>query len=311
VGLCIGVDEVGLGPNLGPLVVVAVAWETPCDPRDFDFWTDFATAVTRDVTSNEERLIVADSKQVFQPGRGLRALERTVLAAWSWRRALPASLTELLGGALCGDSIAPWQREHAVILPHENEIDGIAQATQHWQSSAQKCGVQLRGVFARVVEPDEFNSQLARFDNKALVAAAAHQAAILAAWQPTSSEPALIVSDKHGGRNRYAGFLSEVTGGQWIETLVEGPEASHYRCGATEFRFEPRAERYGQVALASMTAKYLRELCMLRFNRFWQSRIPELRPTQGYPEDAKRFLADIADEVARLRIPREMLWRAR
>ena len=33
-GLLIGMDEAGYGPNLGPLVVTVTVWEVPGSPRD-------------------------------------------------------------------------------------------------------------------------------------------------------------------------------------------------------------------------------------------------------------------------------------
>jgi hypothetical protein len=60
-----------------------------------------------------------------------------------------------------------------------------------------------------------------------------------------------------------------------------------------------------------MISKYVRELAMLRFNRFWSARVPDLRPTQGYPVDARRFRAAIAAEQQRLTIPDRRLWRCR
>ena len=52
-------------------------------------------------------------------------------------------------------------------------------------------------------------------------------------------------------------------------------------------RFEPRADGcHLNVALASMAAKYLREVCMLQFNRYWAAQVPGLKPTAGYPTDA-------------------------
>jgi hypothetical protein len=47
------------------------------------------------------------------------------------------------------------------------------------------------------------------------------------------------------------------------------------------------------VALASMLAKYVRELMMIRFNRYFQSLAPDLKPTAGYVQDGRRFLAEI------------------
>jgi ribonuclease HII len=47
------------------------------------------------------------------------------------------------------------------------------------------------------------------------------------------------------------------------------------------------------VAAASMLAKYTREALMHRFNKFWQSHNPTLKPTAGYYTDGMRFLEDI------------------
>jgi hypothetical protein len=60
-----------------------------------------------------------------------------------------------------------------------------------------------------------------------------------------------------------------------------------------------------------MTAKYLRELAMLAFNGYWKQRLPELKPTAGYPDDAKRFQADIHSAFTELNLPLDHLWRKR
>jgi ribonuclease HII len=76
--------------------------------------------------------------------------------------------------------------------------------------------------------------------------------------------------------------------------------------------FRPRADSASAaVALASMLAKYLREVCMRQFNRFWATHVPGLKPTAGYPVDARRFLADIRPAMAALGIPEEAVWRVR
>jgi hypothetical protein len=52
-----------------------------------------------------------------------------------------------------------------------------------------------------------------------------------------------------------------------------------------------------------MAAKYLRELAMKAFNQFWQQHVPGLKPTAGYPVDARRFRAEIDAARAALKIP--------
>ncbi len=74
--------------------------------------------------------------------------------------------------------------------------------------------------------------------------------------------------------------------------------------------FEPRADHHHFcVALASMVSKYLRELLMLEFNRFWEQHVPGLKPTAGYPSDAARFFEAIRPVMQRLHIAEPMVWR--
>ena len=91
----------------------------------------------------------------------------------------------------------------------------------------------------------------------------------------------------------------------------EGLECSRYRMGESELSFEARAERHLPVAVASMVSKYVREASMEAFNRYWRRHLPELRPTKGYPIDARRFRREIAAMQAELGIADAVLWRER
>ncbi len=351
--LLIGMDEAGLGPNLGPFVVAATVWEVPGPPGDFDFWTAFDTVLTRAPTSCDPRLHIADSKQVFQPHRGLAALERGVCSALHLcgiPGATFGSLCQALSNPApsttvrdCGDGntsaagadrgrqslfdddelsaarsptetactsddheLLPWYDGGELVLPvASNDLNLVAP----WQQACERLGVRLVAIRADVVEPLRFNRLVRRYDNKAQATSRLAMNLLHNVWQPDGDET-LIVADKHGGRNRYDTLLSE-TFGQPVECLTEGADQSVYRIGRGEVRFQPRAESHGPVALASMTAKYLRELAMHQFNRFWQARLPDLKPTQGYPVDAKRFRDAIAAEQRRLDIPDDLLWRER
>ena len=102
---------------------------------------------------------------------------------------------------------------------------------------------------------------------------------------------------------------------QLVLVREEGAELSVYRVQAgprqVEFRFQPKAERHLPTALASMAAKYLRELAMRPFNAFWQRHIPGLRHTAGYPGDSHRFFAEIRAVKEQLGIADGLLWRER
>jgi hypothetical protein len=126
---------------------------------------------------------------------------------------------------------------------------------------------------------------------------------------------AVVVCDKHGGRNFYAALLQHVFPEELVIVRQECATLSVYevRHGGRlmEFRFQPKGERHLPTALASMTAKYLRELAMRPFNAFWQREVPELKATAGYNSDAKRFFAEIAGAKERLGIADALLWRER
>ena len=65
-----------------------------------------------------------------------------------------------------------------------------------------------------------------------------------------------------------------------------------------DIRFSKGADRFSfPVAAASILAKYTRELFMKNLNDYWCGRIDGLKPTAGYPEDAKRFMYVVMPEL--------------
>ncbi len=406
--LLIGMDEAGLGPNLGPFVVAATVWEVPSPASGFEFWAAFDSVLTPSPSSCDPRLHVADSKQVFQPGRGIGALERGVRSALqlcdvravtfrdlcavlSGPEAHACPLAPRLGGerarvrgadartardfdnGLGGNSIRlsndapchiespphprplparpgrgdkawtsrsvrgerslfdhdelaaaraglseplhrdaadapPWYRAESLALPVESSDDSLVEP---WRLACERLGVRLIAIRADVVEPSRFNRLVRQHDNKAAATSRVALNLLRGIWHPDDETEALVVADKHGGRNRYEPLLSEAFNGTNVHIVAEGAERSIYRVGHGELRFQPRAEEHGPVALASMTAKYLRELAMHQFNAFWREHLPDIKPTQGYPLDAKRFRAEIADAQRTLGIVDDVLWRER
>ncbi|HEY0981691.1 MULTISPECIES: hypothetical protein [unclassified Schlesneria] len=310
----IGMDEAGLGPNLGPFVVAVTVWDVPGSPTEFDFWKTFKSVLTNAPEAGDARLHVADSKQVFQPKRGFAALERGVLAALKMIGHEPDSF-EALCEALStpcplippASSTVPWYCHLPQQLPfeqHDLEVSG------KWRTCCERKGVRLVAIKVAIVEAHDFNRLLRLYDNKSLVVSRVAFQLLRSVWSPDETET-FIVGDKHGGRNRYDQLLSEVLDGDMIFRLAEGEERSDYRVGKSLLRFQPRAEEHGPVALASMTAKYVRELAMARFNSFWSNHQTGLKPTQGYPLDARRFRDDIAETQRKLAISDDILWRSR
>lgn len=314
----IGVDEAGYGPNLGPLAIGATAWRVD-GATDDPLYGRMANAVSAEATG-DGRLHVADSKAVYKPGGGLAGLERAVLAAVAaggeaatdWR-----SLLASLGADPGGDhDRQPWRATHDPSLPVDADQAGIAGAAARVAETAERAGVDPPRCFARLVFPTEFNALCQRHGTKG--AALSHATLGLvrrvlgAIGALDGGEPVRVTLDKHGGRNRYAGLVQHWLPEAPIAVLEESRPASRYRVGdRIELTFRSKGEAELPVALASMIAKLLREVSMRGFNAWWAEREPGLRPTAGYPVDAKRFKRDIAETQQRLGVPDADLWRDR
>jgi ribonuclease HIII len=127
-------------------------------------------------------------------------------------------------------------------------------------------------------------------------------------------EPLCFFIDKHGGRNTYAPLLQHAIGKGLVVARQESAARSVYAVlgikQSIQITFQPRADsEHFCVALASMVSKYLREMLMREFNRFWQSQVPGLQPTAGYPGDAPRFLEAIRPAFERLKLSENAVWR--
>jgi len=322
----LGVDEAGYGPNLGPLVVAASVWEVDQPPRTVDLYARLADCVTAAAPPpGDSRLWLADSKAVYQPARGLRALERNLLSVLHALE-VPAADVPTLWRSLCPDPDSRWDQPPAsaavhgpllsLPLPLFADPDDIRASAVRFQAGQTPSGTRLRTVRARAVFPRAFNRALAAGRNKSEVLSLATLGLVAELLEELPAEQpweALVFCDKHGGRDRYAALLQHCFPGYWPAILREGRAESVYTLGAAErsieLQFAIGSERWLPTALASMTAKYLRELAMRAWNDFWSREVPGLRPTAGYPVDAARFWADIAPAVLRLGLSRTDLWR--
>jgi ribonuclease HII len=314
-GIVIGMDEAGYGPNLGPLVVTATVWEVAGSPSRIDFWKSFADCVTSVPLRRDSRLHVADSKQVYKSRAGLAALERGVSAALRLMSFAPASFNDLCV-QLCGNSPLgdePWFADTNLPLPKSSTIidEEFEQAILRWLECCEASGIRLKAVRCDVVLTRRFNAMIRECGSKGIALSRISMKLLRDVWDPAEVDPTLVLADKHGGRNRYDDLLSEVTDGAMIFRLTEGTDISRYRVGSTEIRFQARAEEHLPVALASMFSKYVRELSMILFNEYWRRHIPDLKPTQGYPVDARRFREDIAAVQTQIGMSDDDLWRER
>ena len=212
-------------------------------------------------------------------------------------------------------SSIPWYASFDRALPLSSSAADILAASSLFDGALSEAGIELVAMQARLLFPEQFNQRVESCGSKASALTLWTLELIEQIIAPLGDTGILMQCDKHGARNHYAPLLQHVFPEYLIEVREEAQLRSIYRWGPAarrvEARFAAKGERFMPCALASMMAKYLRELAMLAFNEFWQSHLSGLRPTAGYPVDARRFCSEIQATQRQLGIGDQILWRTR
>lgn len=321
-----GIDEAGYGPTLGPLAVALSVfrvrtWDNPDTAPNL--WKLLSTGVCKEPGRGGKsdklgRVAIADSKQLklansVKSTHPLVHLERGVL---SFARLLTGNpvATDAECLAALGTSL-PHHRcyAHAPLqLPLAHDPGSIGIATNTLARTLHTAGIDLLAMRCILVGERDFNAKVREFGNKASTSAgpiADHLRFVWDRWGDTASDNKLgIVCDRLGGRAAYAGFLKRAIPAE-IDVIEESDSRSRYvvhdadRRAGVAFLVEGESAHL-PVALASMIAKYTRELAMIRFNRYWSSVYTEfkgadLKPTAGYALDARRWLDDMGSLLSK------------
>ena len=207
----------------------------------------------------------------------------------------------------------PWYTGYDSPLPADLEPGELRLCSQRLAEGLREANVSLLRLRSTAVFPARFNKLLDEHDSKGAALSFETLQLVKAVLEESAAERVIIQCDKHGGRNKYGAVLQAVFPDYLAQVVRESRETSVYRWGTAsrrvEIRFTAKGESFLPTALASMASKYLRELAMKAFNTFWASHIPGLKPSAGYPVDAKRFKADIEATQQRLGIEDRVLWR--
>lgn len=208
----------------------------------------------------------------------------------------------------------PWFRG-TTSLPVAAPLPRIRQAYARFSEACLERGVHWGPARSLVVCPSRFNEMLQRWDSKGAVLGLGLAELLRHNHDPDDgADPVIFIIDKHGGRNHYSAMVQHGLDDGFVLAREEGALRSVYDVAGLRrplrVNFQPRADaEHLCVALASMFSKYLREVLMLEFNRFWQVQVPGLKATAGYPRDAQRFYSVIRPAAAKLGILDTTLWR--
>jgi ribonuclease HII len=274
-----GIDEAGYGPTLGPLAIGCAVIE---GDAGLDLGQVFATTGVR------------DSKQLHDP-KDLAPLEAVALPAIAWLTGfMPDTAADVF--ALFAEDAAmrqaiPWMEPAAAMA-----LPVAATALTAWNVP----GVQPRGFSGALVQPRAYNSYLrARTGNKADLEWASIGPLLARAHDHRQAQRTVI--DRLGGRKFYREVLQAVFPEIMVMITEETPISSRYLLphaehDGHEIGFYVGGESISPLtAIASCVAKYARELHMRLLNQYWCGRMPWLKPTAGYPQDAQRWLHQIGE----------------
>jgi len=292
--ILIGTDEAGYGPNFGPLVISATVWSMSPDVR-----LPKLNAVLR-----KEGIDITDSKKLYHGGGSLSSLELGV-----WVAFLSADKTRV---SVRMNSDDPCRQDDFFKGVVTDTDPGLThKLADVFLTTLESFGVRLLRNRCLIFGVTDFNQRLDVCGSKGTLLSEATLEIVRDIFieEPEYRLNGIVLCDKHGGRNRYLDLLTRFFPDDFFRVIQESRSLSVYRSEELEFHFQSKGESQLPVALASMFSKYLREVSMLNFNAFWHSHLPGLRPTAGYPADAKRFKAEIAATQARLGIDDDLIWR--
>jgi ribonuclease HII len=271
----VGVDENGLGPRLGPLIVTAVSARA----------SEEAAPILSKRPRGGLAARLGDSKRLV-------SFDDSALGE-AWARAVapgPRTPEELVRALSLDDdatlrSPCPshherqcWGTDGEAFAAEPDAVDAIARDLARLAER----GVQVTRVRVAIVCTKRLNDAVAR--GKSRFDADLHtmeRLVIDAAGAPDAGGDVLATCGKVGGFDRYGDAFARFT---LHAPLVEGRARSEYRVpGVGTVAFVRDAEeRHPLVAMASLVGKWVRDLLMRRIVRFHQAMVPEAPHASGY-----------------------------
>ncbi|MFA5239550.1 MAG: hypothetical protein WC476_07590 [Phycisphaerae bacterium] len=314
-----GIDEAGFGPILGPLVVSSSAFSIPDDLLTADFWRILRKSVADTRKHLAGRLLITDSKKAYSKQKGIKHLQRTVLACLDCLGANPATLTELLSllspGCIERLRACPWHKDIDDYHLSADAAD-VALASSVLKDNLASNGIELLGLKSCCLDVAYYNDMVTSVKNKSTVLFTAVSQLIKNAFDSFPGDNLQVITDRQGGRTRYQRSLERMFPDMELKILKEDAKTSSYELTANgrqmRLHFVVGADsKFLLVSLASMVSKYIRELLIDNMNHYFTSLVPELKPTAGYWKDGLRFIEDLKKNTPHVTFDSNQLIRLR
>lgn len=277
----LGVDENGLGPKLGPMLVTAVLARV----------SEKGASVLRGGPKGSLAERLGDSKAMVSYG--------DIALAEAWARAIvererkgeqpesPDALAHAISlddkktlRAPCPQSVLPqcWSAEGEAFGATEELVATL----QKDMDALAKKGVEILAVRSKILCPKRLNEGLGAGKNRFVMDLHAMEELILS-LQAMAGAEVKAVCGKVGGFGKYSKAFGPL-GGRMHTVLEESRARSAYHfAGLGEIAFVRDADASDMlVSVASLVGKWMRELLMARIVRHWQRLVPGLGGASGY-----------------------------
>jgi ribonuclease HII len=292
--LVVGIDENGLGPELGPLV---------------------ATATLLSVKNIESLLAgsLRESKEIFRSGEKMGEGEDIVLSFFSLLKGyLPRHPQDIFNELLltrdytCDSPFPHCKPDFAI--PNWCEEAGIGKS---------KAELYLREVEGELIEvksvalcPAHFNERLESYNKNHIDYLLFEE--LIRYFREKDKEEIVFLCGAIGTTKNYSLYFHHLKKFPHKSEIGEG-EVIYFFPSLGEVRFiQDGDNKYFPIKLASLFGKYIRELFVEQMNRFFRSNLPSLPYCSGYrDEKTKEFIKNSEEIRARLKIPQACFRRSK
>lgn len=314
-----GIDEAGYGPTLGPLVVTSTIFNIPGSAKN-NIWELLKEVTSDKICKSNDKIIVTDSKKVYSSSSGLQRLETTTLSfIYSLKGKIDSFKNLLISISKTNEEnldIYPWYAKKDIFMPVTSGYNDISNYVKKLSEEMKKRDVELIDITTVPITSYYFNEKVNKLGNKSVLLFNTCAKLILNIWNRFGEMSPTLFIDKHGGRNRYMHLLLPIFDNCFIRIHKEGNIESVYEVIGDNknmmISFIQGSEtKHFPIALSSMCSKYIRELFIRLFNSYWQEKVPGIRPTAGYYQDAVRFLTQIAEAKCKLGISDDLMVRVK
>ena len=314
-----GIDEAGYGPMFGPLCVGSCVFVLENhQPEDGapDMWQLLHEIVCRTRSEAKNKIAVNDSKKLKSSAKkkALTHLERGVFAfLHALGKDVPTSDEQFFDSVDCTTSTLPWNQS-TTQLPVGNDENVLRIDCARLQRALTEKQISCAHMECTSVDVATYNKRTEHATKSALNFSVAMQHVDSISSKFPEEHPRIMI-DRHGGKIKYRDDLQLFWPTAKIQILIEDPSISRYRLNIdgkkVTLTFSSKSdEKHMPAALASMIAKYTRELQMIRLNRYFIGEMPELKPTAGYVQDGRRFLREIEPILRKNQLNQELLVRS-